>query len=121
MATVKRPSPSTWMVYYHKSQATFLYSMLVSSINADAGMLSKSKGQTLRLAAAMHALFHWETPANIPEAISTPALKAALSLIDACVQHACFLAGRKDIKEEIDSIVDEGISLSIYLGDIHHL
>lgn len=82
--------------------------MLVS--NAYAGMLSKSKGQTLRLAAVMHALFHWGTPANIPEAISTPALKAAQSFIDACVQHACFLAGRKDIKEEIDSIANEGMS-----------
>ena len=63
--------------------------------NAYAGMLSKSKGQTLRLAAVMHALFHWETPANIPEAISTPALKAAQSFIDACVQRACFFGWTK--------------------------
>ena len=79
-----------------------------SSVLCIIGMLSKSKGQTLRMAAAMHALFHWETPANIPNTISSSALKAAQSFVEVCVQHACFLAGRKEIKEEIDSLVDEG-------------
>ena len=71
-------------------------------------MLSKSKGQILRLAATMHALFHWETPAVIPSTISNEALKAAQCFVEFCIQHAAFLAGRGNIEEEIDSIQDQG-------------
>ena len=62
-------------------------------------MLSKSKGQILRIAAVMHALFHWETPASIPELISEVAIKAAVSFVEFCIQHACYLAGRGDVGE----------------------
>lgn len=33
---------------------------------AIAGMLSKAKGQILRIGATLHVLFHWETPHSIP-------------------------------------------------------
>ena len=71
-------------------------------------MLSKSKGQTLRLAATMHALFHWKTPDTIPAKISDEALKAAVSFVDLCNQHAAFLAGRTTISKEIELIPDQG-------------
>ena len=58
-----------------------------------AGMLSKSRGQMLRMAATMHVLFHWETPGEIPSTISDTALKAAQSFVELCTQHASFLAG----------------------------
>ena len=60
-------------------------------------MLSKSKGQTLRITTAVHVLFNWESPAI-----------AAQRFVQLCVKHACFLAGWKDIKEETDFISDEG-------------
>lgn len=68
------------------------------------GMLSKSKGQILRVSAAMHVLFHWETPHDIPVAIGDEALKAAINLVDLCIQHAAFLAGRGKIDEAIESV-----------------
>lgn len=66
-------------------------------------MLSKSKGQILRVAATMHVLFHWEKPQNIPNEISEAALTASINFVDVCIQHAAYLAGRGDIQEAIDS------------------
>ena len=67
------------------------------------GMLSKSKGQILRVAATMHVLFHWEEPQNIPNEISDKALMASINFVDICIQHAAYLAGRGEIQEAIDS------------------
>ena len=68
------------------------------------GMLSKSKGQTLRVAVALHVLFNWEAPQSIPLEISDFAMKAAINFVDVSVQHATYLAGRRDLREEIDSL-----------------
>lgn len=68
------------------------------------GMLWKSKGQILRIAAAMHVLFHWKKPLDILKEISSEALKASITFVDVCVQHAAFLAGRGDVQEAIDNM-----------------
>ena len=70
------------------------------------GMLSKSKDQSLRVAVALHVLFNWETPQSIPEEISNSAMKAAINFVDVSIQHAAYLAGRKDFREEIESSAD---------------
>ena len=67
-------------------------------------MLSKSKGQLLRVAVALHVLFNRENPMNIPRTVSDEAVKAAECLIDLCVQHAAYLAGRGDVQETISAI-----------------
>ena len=67
------------------------------------GMLSKSKGQVLRVAATLHVLFHRNTPLNIPDVISAEAIHAATDFVELCLQHAAFLAGRGDIQEAIQS------------------
>ena len=69
-----------------------------------AGMLSKSRGQILRVAAVMHVLFHFETPLNIPHIISEDALKAAQNFVDVCNQYAAYLAGRGEISTAIEAI-----------------
>ena len=66
-------------------------------------MLSKSKGQVLRVAATFHVLFHRNTPLNIPDVISAEAILAATNFVELCLQHAAFLAGRGDIQEAIQS------------------
>lgn len=64
-------------------------------------MLSKSKGQILRVAAVLHALFHLEQPDEIPTVISVAALKAADNFISVCLQHAAYIAGRGVVEEAI--------------------
>lgn len=68
------------------------------------GMLSKSKGQILRVSAVLHVLFHIDTPHNIPETISEDAVKAADNFVDLCLQQAAYLAGRNTISEALDNI-----------------
>lgn len=72
-------------------------------------MLSKSKGQILRLSACLHVLFHTRTPAVIPDVISADAIKAAIDIVDVCIQHAAFLAGRGDVNDTIEEMA-KGIS-----------
>lgn len=67
-------------------------------------MLSKSKGQVLRIAATLHVLFNWERPKDIPKEISVDALKAAINFVDVCIQHSAFLAGRGDVDEAISKL-----------------
>ena len=76
-------------------------------------MLSKSRGQYLRVAATLHVLFNWKTPHNIPTTISNEALKAADSFVTMCVQHASYLAGRGELSEAIENVnlLQQGIYL----------
>lgn len=68
------------------------------------GMLSKSKGQLLRVAAVMHVLFNMDDPSSIPQEISEDAVKAADCFVDLCLQHAAYLGGKGNLQEAIDEI-----------------
>ena len=46
-----------------------------------AGMLSKEKGQILRVAASLHVLFNINTPHTISQEIGDDAVKAAVDLV----------------------------------------
>ena len=71
-------------------------------------MLSKSKGQILRVAAVLHVLFHVDTPLEVPMVIGANAISAAINVVDVCIQHAAFLAGRGDIDEQIEEMEKGG-------------
>lgn len=67
-------------------------------------MLSKSKGQILRVAAVMHALFGLDNipPDNPPlSEISEKALKAAEDFVSVCLKHVAYVAGRGGLDEAI--------------------
>ena len=72
-----------------------------------AGMLSKGKGQCLRIAAAMHVLFQiaGETTGddvNIEDEVSDQALKEAIDFVQTSIQHAAYIAGRSTITKEVE-------------------
>ena len=67
-------------------------------------MLSKSKGQLLRVAAVMHVLFNLDNPSSIPQQISEAAVKAADSFVDLCLDHAAYLRGKGKLAEAIEEI-----------------
>ena len=64
-------------------------------------MLSKSKGQILRVAAVLHALFNVDNPGNIPEVLSEDAMIAANNFVSVCLQHAALISGRGLLEEAI--------------------
>ena len=57
-------------------------------------MLSKAKGQVLRVAACLHVLFcDSDQPDNtIPQMITREAILAAKDFVNLCCQHAAFIA-----------------------------
>ena len=67
-------------------------------------MLSKSKGQILRVAAVLQVLFHVDNPHNIPAKVGEDAMKAAISFVDLCIQHAAYITGRGRIQDEVESV-----------------
>ena len=71
-------------------------------------MLSKAKGQILRVAAALQVLFVLQRDPHLITAttcsithVSEDAISAAIDFIDVCCQHTAYMAGRGIISEEI--------------------
>ena len=91
------------LIDVHKHTVAMLSESTLPGISY-AGMLSKAKGQILRVAATLHVLFHIDTPLAIPSIIDDKAVKAAIDLVDVCIQQAAFLAGRGDVQEAINEL-----------------
>lgn len=67
-------------------------------------MLSKSKGQVLRVAASFHNLFQIQNTNVLTEEIDDGAITAAINFVEICCQQAAYIAGRGEIREEIEVI-----------------
>ena len=65
-------------------------------------MLSKAKGQILRVAASMHILFHLEKEDEICDVIIDEAIKAAINYIMTCIQHTAYMTGRSTVVQEVE-------------------
>lgn len=58
-------------------------------------LYSNARGQCLRVALPMHALFQSNPlPETLPKQIPEPVIKAAVSLVNLCIQHTAIIAGR---------------------------
>ena len=65
-------------------------------------MLSKSRGQVLRVAAVLHMLFSIDNDNyEVKEEVSQDAIKAAINLIKTACQQTAFVAGRGVLQEEV--------------------
>ena len=89
----------------HRPTVTFTLVKYLISVCNHIGLLSKSKGQIIQIAVTLHVLFNIETPLAIPTVISDAAIEAAINLVDVCIQHAAFLAGRGDVEETIQEMM----------------
>ena len=70
-------------------------------------MLSKSKGQVLRVSAAFHFLFNINNfSTELSNEISEEAIIASINFVALCCQQTAFVAGRGNINEEIQLIKD---------------
>ena len=78
--------------------------------NYTAGMLSKSKGQILRMSTALHVLFHLGTVEDIESEITEIAITAAIKFVTLSCQQALFMAGRGKISQELQ-IIDASMLL----------
>ncbi len=80
-------------------------------------MLSKSLGQTLRVAASLHVLFHLlsdTSQESLPDVISEQAVIAAIDFVEVCCQQTAYIAGRGEIEKEI-KLIEAGAYI-FYVG-----
>ena len=79
------------------------------------GMLSKSKGQVLRVAAVLHVLSYIKVQNDdsavetqqsdeLASVISESAIKAAVNFVSLCCQQTAYMTGRGNIKEEVEML-----------------
>ena len=74
----------------------------MESLQFFAGMLSKSRGQMLRIATVLHLLFSIENPDQpLGDEVSERALKAAVNFVQTACQQTAYIAGRGTIEEEL--------------------
>ena len=82
------------------------------------GMLSKSKGQILQVAAILHVLFQIHVPnddENHSEAhdsadqIDDTALCAVVDFVETSTQHAAYITGKDTILKELEKAQSEGL------------
>ena len=85
-------------------------------------MLSKAKGQVLRVAAALHVLFSDTVGedgkiivSEVVQTIKAEAIVAAKNFVDISCQHAAYIAGRGDIEDEIENISSAGTCIYLYV------
>lgn len=71
-------------------------------------MLSKSKGQILRISAVFTFLFKMDEPVSSIQEVSDVAVTAAINFVSLAGNHAFYLISRMSLNEEIECvIVDE--------------
>ena len=67
------------------------------------GMLSKSRGQVLRLATVLHMLFSIDNPEEaVKEEVSEGALKAAVNFVKLACQQTSYIAGKGKLEDELE-------------------
>ena len=64
-------------------------------------MLSKSRGQVLRVASVLHLLFSIDSEDTLSGVVSEEAIIAAVNFVKVACQHSAHIAGRGKIEEEI--------------------
>ena len=72
-------------------------------------MLSKSKGQILRVAATLHILFAMYPAVgfddnHVGSEITNKAVLAAINLVEVCCQQTAYMAGRGELQQDIQLI-----------------
>lgn len=73
-------------------------------------MLSKSRGQVLRIATILHMLFSVDSEQGpLNSEVSDMAVKAAVNFVQTACQQTAFIAGKGLIKEEV-----QGYQAGIY-------
>lgn len=90
------------------------------------GMLSKAKGQVLRVTALLHVLFcdgadekGALTVHEVPTVVDSKAVVAARNFVDTCCQHAAFVAGHGLIEDEITQLTSSKPQTLLNLNVTH--
>ena len=87
-------------------------------ISIQTGILSKSRGQVLRLTAVMHMLFNIDNVDQpLEEEVGELAVKAAVNFIQLACQQTAFIAGKGTLQEEMDKFKAGNYDLSSHIHE----
>ena len=66
-------------------------------------MLSKSRGQVLKLATVLHMLFAIDDPEeDLSQQLSENAVRAAINFVKLACQQTAYIAGKGELKDELE-------------------
>ncbi len=65
------------------------------------GVLSKSKGQILRLSAVFNALFSLDPNYSLSDILSDKAIAAAVNFVELCNEHIAIMGGRANVTDPL--------------------
>ena len=114
MFTISPISPIPWCsnTYSNRFWRQLLI-ILIFFIYIFSGLLSKSKGQILRMTGCLHCLFQLDAlhesnaeefePATV---VTESAVKAAVNFVQICTNHTLYLCGRNASVEEVRMLQD---------------
>lgn len=114
MFTISPISPIPWCsnTYSNRFWRQLLI-ILIFYIYIFSGLLSKSKGQILRMTGCLHCLFQLDAlhesnaeefePATV---VTESAVKAAVNFVQICTNHTLYLCGRNASVEEVRMLQD---------------
>ena len=75
-------------------------------------MLSKSRGQVLRVAAVLHVLFCFgKDTLDVPDTVTDAAVTAITNFIQVACQQTAYIAGRGLLSEEVQKFSNGGTQL----------
>ena len=67
------------------------------------GISSKSKGQILRVAAVLNALFSMDCDHPLNKQLSSASVEAAINFVEVCKEHTSIIGGRNNTSDPIVS------------------
>ena len=85
------------------------------------GILSKQKGQALRVAAVMNALFSLDDKYKLKALIDEDAVKAAIDFVQVCGDHASLLSGRRRLAEVVAAMDTSKVLSQMHVASLELL
>ncbi|MCG8623084.1 MAG: DUF3987 domain-containing protein [Proteobacteria bacterium] len=89
--------------YINPTKQNFLDPPLGSLWDDLTGVLSKSKGQILRVAAVLNALFSMDCDHPLDKQLSSASVEAAINFVEICNEHTAVIGGRNNTSDPIVS------------------
>ena len=106
-----KPAIRVWTLPQHCSEFQFRFDSIQEQLEELCGMddlltglLSKSKGQILQLAAVFNALYSLDPSHLLNTKLSSLSVKAAINFVQVCNEHTAIMGGRKNITTALSLI-----------------
>ena len=121
-----KPAIRVWTLPQHCSEFQFRFDSIQEQLEELCGMddlltglLSKSKGQILRLAAVFNALYSLDPSHSLSTELSSSSVKAAINFVQVCNEHTAIMGGQKNITTALScKLTVLNTTISIFVNNL---